>query len=197
MTHPRHRGVEPEGFTLLEVLAVLLIGAVLMSLTIPNLSTFKARALHDQAMGIVAKIDLGRQQAVVTGIPHRIFIDLDAGSYGLEWEGGGEPTEPADDPRDPSFGDAPLSLEPPPLTVRQFAPVPGVVGHTERLTDDIEFVGIETEGGWVRSGEAYVQFNRDGTSSPTTIVLDNPDGRELSLQVRPLAESVRIVDEEG
>ena len=36
----------------------------------------------------------------------------------------------------------------------------------------------------------------DGTSSYTMVVLNEPGGRELALEVLPLADAVRIIDEE-
>jgi prepilin-type N-terminal cleavage/methylation domain-containing protein len=181
-----------KGFTLLEVLAVLLIASILMYFMVPNMSILQNRELPAQAKRVAAKIDLGRQRAVMTRIPHRIFIDLDAGTYGLEWEGSGEVTETASDVLDPS---APLSLEPPPLREHVFGPLPGLGGHIEDLGKEIAFVRIETEGGSVRNGEAFVHFERDGTASPAKIVLDDSEGRQLSLEILTLADSVRILDE--
>ena len=68
------------GFTLLELLAVLLIGALLMSFMVPNLSVMRSRTLRQHAERIIATVDLGRQRAVVTRIPHRLVIDLDNSS---------------------------------------------------------------------------------------------------------------------
>ena len=195
MTAAPRRAPGPQGFTLLEVLAVLLIGSILMYFMVPNMSVLQNRALPEQAKRIIAKIDLGRQRAVMTRRPHRIFIDLDEGAYGLEWEGAGDAIEPSSSPTDTAADGAPLSLAAPPRAERSFAPLPGLHGHAENLGEEIAFARIETEGGSVRSGEAFVVFQRDGTASPATIVLDNADGRELSLQIRPLADTVRILDE--
>jgi prepilin-type N-terminal cleavage/methylation domain-containing protein len=185
------------GFTLLELLAVLLIGALLMSFVVPNMSVLKSRALRQDAERIVAIADLGRQRAVVTGIPHRMVIDLDNGSYSLEWmtsTGESQTTSQIEDSALQPFSST-VSLEPPARTERDFAPLPGLLGRVEFLDDDVEFAEIETPGGRTNSGETFVIFERDGTSSFTTIVLDDPDGRRLILEILPLADTVRIIDE--
>ena len=103
------------GFTLLELLAVLLIGALLMSFVVPSFSTLNSRALRQDAERIVAIADLGRQRAVVTGIPHRMVIDLDNGSYTLEWmtsAGESQTTSQIEDSALQPFTST-VSLEPP------------------------------------------------------------------------------------
>jgi len=186
------------GFTLLELLAVLLIGGLLMSFMLPNISALRSRILRHQAERIVAKADFGRQRAVVTGIPHRLVIDLDEDSYALEWMGSNEKNKPdvkAGKSELPPFVETDVSLNAPPQTERQFAPLPGLLGRTESLTDGVEFKEIETPGGWIDSDATFVTFERDGTASFTTIVLDDLDGRELILEIQPLADTVRIFDE--
>ena len=45
-------------------------------------------------------------------------------------------------------------------------------------------------------GRLSLAFESDGTTEAIRIVLARPDGRALVLEVRPLAEAVRIVDDE-
>ena len=180
------------GFTLLEVLAVLLIGGLLMTFMVPNLSALGSRALRNQAEALVAKIDLARQRAVVTGIPHRLVLDIEEGGYGLEWTGAPESRADAASV-DVDSGEE-ISLAPPPAAADEFQPLPGMMGNFEYLGDEIQFAGVEAPGGWVDFGDASVRFERDGSASYTTIVLNEPGGRELSLEILPLADSVRIVD---
>ena len=186
------------GFTLLELLAVLVIGALLMSFMLPNVSALRSRNLRQQAERIVAKVDLGRQRAVVTGTPHRMVIDLEDGRYALEWMGStGETKAPVqtEDSELQQFDEA-ISLEPPARTEQSFTPLPGLLGRNESLGDGIRFAEIETPGGWIDSDATFVTFERDGTASFTTIVLDDRDGRQLTLKIQPLADTVRIFHEE-
>ncbi len=161
------------GFTLLELLAVLLIGALLMSFMVPNLSAMRSRALRQHAERIVAKADLGRQRAVVTGIPHRLVINIDDSSYALEWMGSTRESETdvqTENSELEPFDDS-VSLKPPAQIERSFAPLPGLLGRNESLGDGIRFAEIETPGGWIDSDATFVTFERDGTASFTTIVL--------------------------
>ena len=185
------------GFTLLELLAVLLIGALLMGIMIPNLGPLRSRTLRQHAERIVAKADLARQRAVITGAPHRLVIDLESSTYGLEWMRNTAESEADDLTEDSGLlpTDKPVSLKPPAQKERTFARLPGILGRTAVLTDGVEFAVIEIPGGFIDSGTTFVTFERDGTASFTRIVLDDPDGRELVLEIQPLADTVRIFDD--
>jgi len=168
-----------------------------MSLTLPNFGAFQSHELRNTAEQIVERIDFGRQRAVMTGIPHRLAIDLDGGTYKLEWQGERardvalqpQPkTEPGTNPR--------LSLAPPPEIERNYESLLGPLGKLEVLGGGIEFGWIETPGGEVDFGEAFITFEGDGTSSYTILVLNEPGGSELALEILPLADAVRILDEE-
>jgi hypothetical protein len=175
----------------------LLIGGLLMSMMLPNFGALQKKNLRDTADQIVERIDFGRQRAVMTGIPHRLAIDIDAGTYQLEWEGAdaADVAKPVEPPTEPGV-EAPLSLAPPPATERNFETLQGPLGKLETLGRGVEIAWIETPGGETDFGDAYVTFEADGTSSYTLLVLDEPGGHELALEILPLAEAVRILDEE-
>ena len=77
-----------------------------------------------------------------------------------------------------------------------FRPLPSVFGHASVLESPLLFQAVETPSGSVDRGEAFVVFERDGTASPTEIVLSDGDGHALALEVLTLAEAVRIRDVE-
>jgi len=168
-----------------------------MSLMLPNFGALQTKKLRDSAEQIVERIDFGRQRAVMTGIPHRLAIDLDSGTYKLEWQGAdaADAARPPAPPTEPGV-DAPLSLAAPPTAERSFEAVPGPLGKSEALGRGVEFAWIETPGGDVDFGDAFITFEGDGTSSYTVLFLDEPGGRKLALEILPLAEAVRILDEE-
>jgi len=168
-----------------------------MSVMLPNFGAMQTHKLRNSAEQMIERIDFGRQRAVMTGVPHRLMIDLDAGTYQLEWQG----TRPVEKkvPKQPEFdqnGETKLSLAPPPLADQGFETLQGPLGKIETLGRGIEFAWIETPGGETDFGEAYITFEGDGTSSYTLLVLDEPGGHELALEILPLAETVRILDEE-
>jgi len=192
-----HRAWDRAGFTLLEILAVLLIGGLLMSVTLPNFGALQSHRLQGSAEQIVDRIDFGRQRAVMTGVPHRLAIDLDEATYKLEWQGNAAAdAAPKPKPETEPGTRVPLSLAPPPAVERSYQALLGPLGRLEHLGKGVEFGWIETPGGEVDFGEAFITFEGDGTSSYTMLVLNEPGGRELALEVLPLADAVRILDEE-
>jgi prepilin-type N-terminal cleavage/methylation domain-containing protein len=186
------------GFTLIELMAVVTIFALLAAFVAPNLSLLSTRRLQQQAEQISAQLELARQRSIVTGIPHRLAIDLEGGSYWLEWYvteaealGVAEQT-PVLDLR----GATPISLAPPRTGLREFRPLPGMFGRANPLAGSLRFEGVDSLDGVIDRGEAFVEFERDGTANPMEIVLSDDDGHALALEVLPLADSVRIHDVE-
>ena len=72
------------GFTLIEMLAVVAIFSLLVAIVAPNIGRLSGRTLQAAADDLAARLELARQRAVVTGVPHRLWIDLDQASYRLE-----------------------------------------------------------------------------------------------------------------
>jgi hypothetical protein len=175
----------------------LLIGGLLMSVTLPNFGALQSHKLRNAAEQIVERVDFGRQRAVMTGIPHRLAIDLDAGTYKLEWQGADAGNAaPQPKPMLEPGGSPQISLAPPPATERSFQSLLGPLGRLEHLGRGVEFGWIETPGGEVDFGDAFIIFEGDGTSSYTMLVLNEPGGHELALEILPMADAVRIIDEE-
>jgi prepilin-type N-terminal cleavage/methylation domain-containing protein len=191
------------GFTLLEILSVVAIFALLAGIAMPNFRSVHTRNVKNQAQRIVGALELARQRAIVTGVPHRLFIDLDGAAYWIEWlssesaasdEGAVEP-EPVDsDPFDLA-GAGPLDLSAPRGEERSYQPLPGLAGRQSILEGSVEFEGVETTGGWIDHGETFIRFERDGTADATTIVIAHESGAAMALEVLPLADVVRVRNE--
>ncbi|MBW1845080.1 MAG: prepilin-type N-terminal cleavage/methylation domain-containing protein, partial [Deltaproteobacteria bacterium] len=138
-----HRAWDRAGFTLLEILAVLLIGGLLMSIMLPNFGAVQTHKLRNSAEQIVERIDFGRQRAVMTGVPHRLSIDLDTGTYQLKWQGDRpvEMKKPAKPDLEFEFepdAETQLSLAPPPSTERSCETLQGPLGKLETLGRGVE-----------------------------------------------------------
>jgi type II secretion system protein H len=191
---PRQRAA----FTLIEMLAVVAIFALLAAFVAPNLGLLSSRRLQQQAERLTAELELARQRAVATGIPHRLAIDLDRGSYRIEWlvteaeSLGEQQTQPELDLR----GSAPIPMAAPPEAAREFRPLPGMFGRETAIEESLRFQAVETPSGSAGEGEAFVVFERDGSASPTEIVLADESDHALALEVLPLAEAVSIRDVE-
>jgi type II secretion system protein H len=180
------------GFTLLELIAVVLIIGLVAGLAVPNLGLLGEQRLRDEASRLAAELELARQRSVMTGVRHRIMFDLDESLYWTEWEvAEEEPAAPA-----AAGSDRPPSLSPPERAASAFVPRPDPSGRGWRLDDDVVFGGVEIDSGVVERGRLSLAFESDGTTDRVRILLARPDGRALALEVRPLAEAVRIVDGE-
>ncbi len=195
LAHQRHSS----GFTLIEMIAVTLMFAVITGIFAPQIGLLSSRALGNQAKDLSAHIELGRQRAVVTGTPHRIVMDLEAGGYRLQWrvtelEAMGAEAE-APPPLD-IHGQTPIPMAPPTELELDFHPVPGTAGDFVWLEQDLFFTGLETQEGWFDRGEAAVVFRADGTATGARIHLEDADGKGLVLEILPLSDSVRIIDAE-
>ncbi|MCA9502083.1 MAG: type II secretion system protein [Spirochaetaceae bacterium] len=198
------------GFTLIELMAVVLLIALAMTTLAPQLSSSKQRLLKEASESIASSLEFARQRAVLTGVPHRLLIDLEEGGYRVEWwvtedeamaalgeedAGGGfgnlllgglgGPTA-APDP------DAPIDLHPPEHAARDYYPVPGTeAGRFTWLDDALYFVGVEGTSGWVEGGDAEIAFDADGTTEYTLLEIADADDHSITLEIEPLLDRVR------
>jgi type II secretory pathway pseudopilin PulG len=192
---------------LIEVLAVVLILGLVMSLLLPAVGAGGSRSLRKQGDRVAATLELARQRAIMTGKPHRVVLDLEAGSFGIDWlvsERQAYPLEGEDaEEEDPEQGLAAASTLPdgtpdlaPPLDdTRDYYPIPNQFGRMEALDRGYFFEGVDTPEGWIETGQAYLVFEWDGESDAAQIVISDPDNRSIQLAVAPLIETVRIREE--
>lgn len=190
-----------DGFTLLELLAVVAILALFAAMIRPTVSA--TRRLHDAADRIAADLELARQRSVMTGAPHRLWLDLDAGRYRLEWHVSEARALDLDEevlvdaspgpPADP-YAEAELDLSAPRGAERSYHPLSSVFGRDTTLPDDVFFEAVETEVDRIAHGEVTVAFAPDGTTEATSILLADGEGSLLEIEVRPLADAVRVLD---
>jgi len=193
-----HRSRRRAAFTLIEMLAVVLIMAMVATFVGPSFEAVRQRKLRSEAMRLASHLEFARQRTVVTGVPHRILIDLEGGTYRIEWLGSdtaGQP-EPLVPVEYDVSGGTPLPLGAPQQDAGSYVPIPGLLGHDQLLDDELDFAGLETPEGWLDTGESFVSFDRDGTASYTEIVLRDSSGQETALAVLPLDDAVRVIEDE-
>jgi type II secretion system protein H len=195
---PRALRARRSAFTLLEMLAVVLIMGLVAAIVLPSVGARTGAQLRDQANHLANDLEFARQRTVMTAVPHRLLLDLDGAAYRVEWlvtdaEALGEET-PAPD-LDAELSDQKnLDLKPPRGSERSFHPLPTALGRTVILTDGIEFASVETGQGAVDRGAVTVTFERDGTVDPTSIVLTDASGHRVALELAPLDEAVLVRD---
>ena len=183
------------GFTLIEMMAVLLIFAGIAAIFAPQVGSIMGRTLDHRAADLASQFELARQRAILTGVPHRVLLDLEESGYRIEWwtedpETGEGLPETLIDLR--GLGPLPLSASSDPT--RDWFPMPGTPGRFVWLEDDLIIAGVETAGDWTQRGDVPIEFDWNGTTLPTAVRLDDENGRQVMLDIMPLAEGVRISD---
>lgn len=195
MATPAHR--RRRGFTLLELVAVVAIMGLLLFLFVPSIGATDSARLRGGARELGAHLEYARQRAVLTGKPHRILIGLDEGWYQLEWFVTDFDELPDGESPPPLDLRGPIPMSPPVETIPSYRPVPGTEGRVAWLAEQLRFGGAEIDEGWYESGEFHVVFQGDGSSDPARIVVEIGDEPGLVLEVSPLLDAVRIVDDQG
>lgn len=184
----------PPGFTLIELLAVVVIFGLLASIALPDFGVRDARALDDEARQLANALEFARARAVMTGVPHRVLLDLDRSAWRIErWELPGDPSEPA--PAVPGEAGAEAgapSLSPPVAGASEFVPLPGTLGDDVRFDARVGFEQVETPEGVFDVGQLQIVFEGDGTAEPAAVALVNDSGGRVVLAVAPLADTVRF-----
>lgn len=79
------------GFTLVELILVLALLVIATSIAAPAMSNFvRGRALDSEARRVLALMHAGQSRAVSEGMPMMLWVDSQAGRYGLEAETSGQ-----------------------------------------------------------------------------------------------------------
>ncbi|MHA7840214.1 MAG: pilus assembly FimT family protein [bacterium] len=205
------------GFTLIELMAVIAIIGMIFAIGAPRLGGSRWRALRNEAESIAASIEFARQRAIMTGIPHRLLIDLEQGGYRVEWLVSEEEAFAAITGQDGGSagglggsgagsdlllgaglgggragGESPIPMRPPPPTERDFHPIPNrQLGGFTWLDDALYFVGLQSPAGWTESGDVAVFFESDGTTDHSLLEIADVDEHHLTLEIEPLLDRVR------
>lgn len=189
------------GFTLIELLAVVALVALVGALVLPRIGIGGERRTLSEAEQLAASLELARQRAAVTGVPHRLHLDLDRQGYRLEWLAREEEQEappagadaPAPHPADRDWARAPtIPMTPPQRETRSWRPVPGPVGATSWITEGIAVVAVQTPEGVATEGSLFATFGPDGSGDAAVLEMADEQGNRLTLEVAPLADAVRI-----
>ncbi len=73
-----------EGFTLLELIMVMVILTGVMAVVAPSLSGFfRSAALDEEGRRLVSVIEMTRREAIASGFPTQVWFDTDRGLYGM------------------------------------------------------------------------------------------------------------------
>jgi prepilin-type N-terminal cleavage/methylation domain-containing protein len=179
---PRRPRRAAAGFTLIEILAVLLILVLIAGIMLPRLSAAGRQAQIDSGRQLAATLDFAREKAVATGSAHRVLLDFESGSYWIE-------ALPSPPPAEPTLAWAELDELPlvaPAHDAASFAPLPNV--EPGQLDSNVRFAEVESEGSPVTEGVAEILFDPDGATPTAHIWLAGADGQRVLVDVAPFAD---------
>ncbi len=165
-------GSNARGFTLLELILVMVIISAVLTMAAPSLRGFFAsRKAHDAAAGILSLMRYARSQAITEGCNYRLNLDPDEGTYWLTMDDAGGYAE-----LDTSLG-------------RKFL-LPEFTTMEVEMDDDIE----QDEG----DAEAYIGFYPKGHVDVCTIRIFEQNGDEVDvLALTPVERYHVVVPEEA
>ncbi len=192
------------GFTLIEVMAVVILIGMVVGLGSSRLSS-RWDPLADEAENIAQSLRFARQRAIMTGVPHRLLIDLEEGGYLVEWYvseeraaggSGGDPSGFADALSGGDFDEVEgptIDLVPSRRSARDYYPIRHrEMGTFRWLDDELYFVGVEGSTGWVEGGDYSIIFYTDGTTDAALLELANSSDQHLTLTIEPVLDRVHV-----
>ena len=154
-----------KGFTLLELILVMVIIAVSMGIVLPRLPDIAGMKIHREARRIGMIMKLTRERAVALRRYYRLEIDLDTSTLKAAYFGPENTYVDDDDVR---------VLE-----------LPGPV----RITDI-----VTSGGGKVADGTGEIHFSPKGMIEPTAIHLIDDSDQMITVRPGVLSGSIRIED---
>lgn len=174
----------PGGFTLVELMVVVVLIAVLSGVMVAEMrGTFEDALLRSTARELMSVCALASSRSITSLQPHTVVIEPREGRYAIERM-----------VRDEEFG----------ATARTVRDVHGGEGQLdERIMvtvrdpakpmEEEEETRAESKGG-EHTRPGTITFYADGTADAREISLTDRQGFELKLQINPITSRVRVVD---
>ncbi|MDG2334067.1 MAG: prepilin-type N-terminal cleavage/methylation domain-containing protein [Myxococcota bacterium] len=197
------------GFTLIELMAVIVVIGLALGLVLPNLAASRGAQLEESGKQIASRLQLARERAIVTGAAHRVFLDLEMDSVAIEWHVNEDRAyahlsesdvfltgQGADNPGAEFSENRSISLSPPAREERDYFPIPNRFGNDEWLPEDIFIEGVNSPDGWIDDGTVQIVFQVDGSTDYAEISLVDSWGNRAILEIQPMLEIVRVYLEE-
>jgi prepilin-type N-terminal cleavage/methylation domain-containing protein len=156
----------PVGFTLLELILVMVIISTVLAMAAPSLrGFFSSRKIHDAAANMLSLIRYARSQAVSEGLTYRLNFDTEAGVYWLTSNREGT-----------------------------FSVLGNEFGRKFLLPDDTA-ITLEEEDD-KKETEKYITFFPQGMTECATITLTDRAGEKIEILSPSPAEAYRIIEAE-
>ena len=168
-----------QGFTLIELMTVIVIIAIMTAMIIPEMrGTFEDALLRSTSRNLVSVFDLASSRAVSLNQLHRVRLDTSTGEYLVERRvrSGGQET---------------------------FLPLADISGCSGALDKRITIEVRRPEDAAMESGDSLhpapnlseaISFYADGTADAALVTLQDREGVRLGLKLNPITARVHIVE---
>lgn len=195
----RRRAPRLDGFTLIEMLAVLALFALIAGMILPRFRTGGASGVRNEAEALGDAIEFARQRAIMTARPHQVVLDLDGGRHWVEWAPPplAESEALAARQQERAAGSRQVDMTPPPAASGElvYQPVPDAFGRPHALGQDAVFVAAAFADTSFDGGLVALELGPDGSADPVIVSLADPSGTYLfEVEVEALADAVQVVD---
>ena len=157
------------GFSLIELMVVLLLIAVLSAMIIPAMhGTYEDALLRSTARRLVDVCNLANSRAVTLNQVFYVRLNSKEGKYRVE------PQRKAT------------------ATAKQMAPMEGV--FDQRVSVELRRSEADAEGAGNERNVAQITFYPDGTADARELLLRDRQGFQLALRINPITARVQIVE---
>src|SRR5262245_35478455 len=176
------------GFTFIEIIAVVMLIALVSALLVTRLSGRTSAPLKASGRFLCAELEYVAQRAIATGHPQRWLLDLDSQHFRIE-----EQIEPPPAEQDAS-GELDLA---PTLPPEEWEPITEPQGEWRELYETS--VGIDSvvlSGEALKAGQAAIHFAPDGGADPADLTLVDEENRTLRVVVTAFTGEVRMTQDE-
>ncbi len=193
------------GFTLLELVIVVLILAITATFVVPNITAIFGLGMKGACVQMGTMIRYTYNQSVIKNKVFRIVYDLENGTYWIEY---GEPIEEEKDKKDSDTTEKTTKKEEnneedekeSRIAIRaNFSPFEDESNTfgKESLPIGISFHGVYTEhsGKVVKEGKEFSLFFPNGFTEKTMVYLQDRNEKIYTLNVNPVIGSVEIVED--
>ncbi|MDP3940349.1 MAG: type II secretion system protein [Deltaproteobacteria bacterium] len=190
------RATDARGFTLIEMVAVLVVIGLLFTLALPQFRERTHADLKRSAISLAATIEHVFHQSVFRHETLRLTYDLASSRYWLDRfvDPAGDDDEPGGEEGDNSGSEEGAGNGGEEAGVPYYVADRSILSQPVNLPAGVIITSVETQ--YIEEttdGEAYTHFFPDGYVEPTVIYMADRRGAEYTLYASPVSGRVKVL----